>query len=151
FCPSEEKRPPLWMIYPDFIYVGQRGRKRHVLAACPCGVAGRPEAIGWGGDRCAARPARRDEGLGDPARVARGLATPLTLSENDVGSVAFSDDARKLAAATVRPDVLAVWDLANGQVRRLGRGRAPDTHVSLRFLPGGHTLAFPDRANVELL
>jgi hypothetical protein len=151
FCPFEEERPPLWMIYPAFFYVVQRGRKWHVLAACPCGVAGRPEAIGWVGDRCAACHDRREEGLGDPAAAARRLATPIALSVNDVGSVAFSDDGRELAAATVSPQVLAVWDLATGQVRQLHRGLPGARGVSLCFLPGGHTLAFPDRANVELL
>jgi WD40 repeat protein len=151
FCPSEEKRPPLWMIYPDFVYRGQRGRQWHVLAACPCGVAGRPGAIGWVGDRCAACHDRGEEGLGDPAGVARGLTTPLTLGAGDVGAVAFSDDGRKLAAATISPQVVAVWDLPTGQVRRLQRGLPGARGLSLRFLPGSHTLAFPDRTNVELL
>jgi WD40 repeat protein len=151
FCPFDEKRPPLWMIYPDFIYAGQRGRKWHTLAACPCGVAGKPEAIGWVGDRCAACHDRREEGLGDPGAAARRLVTPITLSVNDVGSVAFSDDGRELAAATLSPQVLAVWDLATGEVQRLQRGFGVSHHVSLCFLPGRHTLAFPDRGNVELV
>src|SRR5438067_1238834 len=130
------------MIYPDFVYLGQRGRKWHVLAACPCGVAGKPEAIGWVGDRCAACHDRREEGLGDPAAAARRLATPVTFSVYDVGSVAFSDDGRKLAAATISPQVLAVWGLATGQLRQLKRGLSGAHDVSLCFLPGGHTLAF---------
>jgi WD40 repeat protein len=151
FCPFPEKRPPLWMIYPDFIYLGQRRRKWHVLAACPCGVAGRPADISWVGDRCAACHDRREEGLGDPAAAARRLAAPLVLSVYDVGSVAFSDDGRKLAAATISPPALAVWDLATGQLYHLKRGLSGAHDVSLCFLPGGHTLAFSDRGNVELL
>ncbi len=151
FCPFAEERPPLWMVYPDLIYMARRGRSWHTLAACPCGVAGRPEDIGWFGDRCAACHDRREEGLAGPADAARHLAGPVRLSANPVGAVAFSPDGRKLAAATLNPEVLAVRDLASGQVRRLERDAGVTNHVSLRFLPGGHTLAYPDRANVGLL
>src|SRR5262249_6862935 len=112
-CPHAQPRPPLWMIYPDFIYLAEAGDGERVLAACPCGAAGTPEEIGWMGECCAACHDRRDEGQATPAPIR--LPTPPRRSWSSLGDpMSFSADGKRLARAT-HDGVILTHDLERGE------------------------------------
>jgi hypothetical protein len=145
FCPFKEDRPPVWMIYPDFIYLAGDGQREQILAACPCGVAGRLDAIGWMGECCAACHDRQQEG--SPGAVPEGPALwrPLeVIGWGCLGAVAFSSDSRKVASSTLGEGPVVVWDLSTGEVRRWNASE-PRSHLekqALAFLPDHRTVTF---------
>jgi WD40 repeat protein len=151
FCPFEGKRPPVWMIYPHHIYLAGEGEGKQVLAACPCGVAGTLDAIGWVGNRCAACHDRREEGEASEATAGRPLWAPLEVHYHSLGSVAFSPDSRKVAAGTMTGRHDLVWDLPTGVVRRWEPDVFSLGQQSLAFLPDNRTLAVTHAPEVTFL
>jgi hypothetical protein len=151
-CPYRQKRPPLWMIYPDHVYVADAGAGRLVLAACGCGEAGTAEELGWMGDCCSACHDRREEGQATP-RMAR-LPTPPSRSSTSLGNpTAFSADGQRLARSTC-DGVVLVHDLEGGASSQWPLTRSERNLIDqsdLAFLPNGHTLVLTAKENVVLL
>lgn len=111
-CPYADERPPVWLVYPEYIYLAGTGPTARVLAVCPCGVAGTLDALGWMGDRCAACHDRLEDGVDVPQR--QHFAT-WKVEYNYIEAVAFSPDGRYLATTTVSSG-LRVRDLVGGTV-----------------------------------
>src|SRR5207244_4443311 len=63
FCPGDEDRPDLCLVYPDHAFVRRDWLARDLWVACPCGMAGLPQRLGWMGPCCAACHDRREEGM----------------------------------------------------------------------------------------
>jgi WD40 repeat protein len=136
--PRTESRPPVWMLYPDLIYVTGTGEDQRVLAACPCGMVGDLDAIGWMGDRCAACHDRTEEGqaLPDWQRIA-----PWSLKSGSVSAVSFSPEGNLVGAAACGGASVVVHDLATGETRtREGdrHGYGLPVEQELAFLPDGN-------------
>jgi WD40 repeat protein len=132
-APFTESRPPVWLIYPDYIYLAGEGEDQKILAACPCGMTGTLDAIGWMGDRCAACHDRSEEGqeLADRTRVA-----PWTIEGTSVVAVTFSPDGALLAACTLSSGP-HVRDLATGETRGWKTEGRLESAADLAFLPDG--------------
>ncbi|MFO0845759.1 MAG: WD40 repeat domain-containing protein [Gemmataceae bacterium] len=86
-----DPRPPLWHLYPDRVFYRERAGLGEWWGACGCGIAGRPEAIGWMGQTCGPCHDRAEEG----GAVVGGAAGPL-LHQID-RPPAFSPDGAMLA------------------------------------------------------
>jgi hypothetical protein len=151
-CPYEQPRPPLWMIYPEFIYLADAGAGERVLAACPCGAAGTPEEIGWMGECCGPCHDRREEGQATPEPIR--LLTPPGRSWSSLGNpISFSADGKRLARLT-NDGVVLVHDLDGGQTWQWNRWEP--RWMCLRsgdvaFMPDGRTLVLPGGESVFLL
>jgi hypothetical protein len=128
-CPHAEDRPPVWMVYPDLIYLAGS----LVLAACPCGVAGTLDAIGWMGDRCAACHDRAEE---DQALPGWQRIAPWKVQYNSIEAVSFSPDNCLLAACTITSGP-HVRDLATGESRNW-KGGGFVLETDLAFLADGN-------------
>jgi WD40 repeat protein len=148
FCPFKDERPPVWMIYPNFIYLAGEGEDQRVLAACPCGVAGKLDAIGWTGDRCAACHDRREEGEASESVAARPTREPLEVTYHTLGSVVFSPDSSKVAACTLTGTDGLVWDLPTGTVHRWKSDRFSVSDQSVVFLGDNRTVAITEAPKV---
>jgi WD40 repeat protein len=146
-CPDRERRRPLWLVYPELIYFSGRGEKQRMIAACPCGVAGTPEEIGWMGSCCAACHDRRESGEMQAAPNSPLPRTANRLSTQPLGALAFSSDGRKVAAGELKGRRVAVWDWPSGDVRvRECNG----TIGGLAFQPQGSLLALGEGRGVTL-
>jgi WD40 repeat protein len=136
------------MIYPDFIFLsGLR-----ILAACPCGVAGEPHAIGWMGDCCAACHDRREEGqeIANPGK--EHLLEPWPSPDDGVHTITYSPDGSKLAGFTwSERGAILVKDQVGGEDQRWSLADQGPLPNDLVFLPDGHTLAFTHGDEVLLL
>src|SRR5262245_38444985 len=125
------------MIYPDLISLTGKDEDQHALAACPCGVAGTLDAIGWMGDRCAACHDRSEEGQELPGwrRIA-----PWKIGYNAVAAVAFSPDSQMVAAVPGGWQPLAIRDLETAATRTWKPKRQEWGEIDLAFLPDGNLL-----------
>jgi WD40 repeat protein len=134
-CPHAGSRPPVWLIYPDLIYLTGEDEDQRVLAACPCGVAGDLDAIGWMGDRCAACHDRSEEGQELPGwrRI-----IPWKFGYNAVAAVAFSPDSGVLAACAHCLPPVVIRDLSTGETRTWPQKGQSQTGAYLAFLPDGN-------------
>jgi hypothetical protein len=152
-CPHPQPRPPLWMIYPEFVYLADAGAGERLLVACPCGEAGTPEEVRWMGERCAACHDRREEGQPTPDPVR--LFTPPRRSLSSLGDpMSFSPDGKRLARRTDDGVVLS-HDLESGETSQWEPSES-ERHLlihkgDLAFLPDGHTLALTRHQGVTLL
>jgi hypothetical protein len=139
-CPYAEERPPVWMIYPNFVYLAGSEAPLRVLAACPCGAAGELDALGWLGDRCAACHDRHEEGQPLAELGEHHLWAPLTVgSDVYLGSyptVAFAPAGDLLAAGATGAGVV-VCDLGSGATQRWQGGNNAIWEHHLCFLPDG--------------
>jgi hypothetical protein len=148
-CPHPQSRPPLWMIYPELIYLADVGAGECVLAACPCGEVGTPEEIGWMGDCCAVCHDRCEEGLAVPAPIL--LHTPPRRSWTSLGDpISFSADGKRLARVMYDGAVL-IHDLQNGETFSAEGTRPLLGTGDLAFLPDGRTVALTGPQSVLLL
>jgi hypothetical protein len=152
-CPFEQTRPPVWMIYPDFIYLADAGSGQRVLAACPCGEAGTPEEIGWMGECCTACHDRREEGQATPEPI--HLTAPPRRSWTSLGTpMSFSADGKRLARVT-NVGVVLIHDLESRETAhwplRKDEWFLVADRGDLGFLPDGRTLALTGCKAVLLL
>lgn len=122
-CPFDEARPPLWLVYPEYVFIKRHGGQRVVQAFCACGAVGRPEELGWMGTCCDACYDRAEEGR--PIAPAWLDPRQATL-RGEAGRVLFlanSPDGRLLAIGTGREEI-TLWDTSTAQPR--GRVAVPD-------------------------
>jgi hypothetical protein len=111
-----EERPPLWLVYPENVYLRQRGDRSELFAVCACGAAGPPEALGWAGPCCGPCHDRREAGEGPP--VSAGLTDrPLLVSGHlkDVTGLAFSSTGRQLVSRGRADGVAPVYGLSGAE------------------------------------
>jgi DNA-binding beta-propeller fold protein YncE len=118
-------RPMLWRVYPDDLYLRQKGKEWHLWAVCRCGAAGPPETLGWMGPWCAACHDRAEDG----APLSRpGVCPPVVFSGHPfwVADVAFGLGGRALLTRVRYYPEVWIWDTASGQVlKREFPGRSP--------------------------
>lgn len=142
-CPLGEPRPPLWFVYPEYVFLMHAGEERLLQAICACGAHGSPEELGWMGPSCDTCFDLDLEGSTPaPAWLDPRQATFHT-DEGRLLSLAYSRDGSTLAACTGRNHV-TLWDTATGQER--GRLVAPeeDWVLGAGWLDGGSRLVTLD-------
>src|SRR5262245_15398143 len=107
-----DSRPPLWHLYPAHVFYRERKGMGEWWGVCGCGVAGRPETVGWMGTMCGPCHDRQQEGQpvesgeGDAVFIHQGFVPP-----------AFSPDGTRLAvvlAPAVDQAFLQIHDLEAG-------------------------------------
>jgi hypothetical protein len=130
-CPGEG-RPPLWLTYPEHLYLRQGEDKAgYLVAVCPCGAAGRPEDLAWMGPYCGPCHDRRE--AGEPLPEER--LTILAGHEGGVARIVFSPDGRRLLTRSEGGGAY-LWEVRTGKFEWLGAGA-----WSLAFSPDGRVAA----------
>jgi WD40 repeat protein len=113
FGPLEEMRPPLWLVYPERVFLRTRQGQRQLVALCPCGVCGPVEAIGWMGECCAGCHDRAEEGV-----QAEGKIAPTTLRRHNAPVMGVLYDAKgKTIASADCGGTVVFWNAATGKER----------------------------------
>jgi hypothetical protein len=67
FGPRNVERLPLWLLYPDRMFLRTRNGERELIALCACGAAGPPASLGWVGECCGPCHDREEEGAPAPS------------------------------------------------------------------------------------
>jgi WD40 repeat protein len=139
-------RPPLWLVHPENVYLREEATGWQLFAACRCGAAGPPAAIGWMGSCCAACHDRAEEGSPVPLD---GLARTLLIGHiTGVNGLAFTPDGRTLVSHDQCGSGLRVWDLETEQGRALDVGMMTS---ALAVAPDGDSVALGyDRGEVRI-
>src|SRR5208337_2944637 len=65
--PGVDDRPPLALVYPDYVLLKRAAGQRSLIAICGCGVFGAPEQLAWMGSCCGPCHDQREE-RGHPAK-----------------------------------------------------------------------------------
>jgi WD40 repeat protein len=136
FGPLEEMRPPLWLVYPERVFLRTRQGQRQLVALCPCGVCGPVEAIGWMGECCAGCHDRGEEG----GRAAEKVA-PSTLRGHNapVMGVVYDSKGKTIASADCGGAVV-FWNAANGRERTSDNLYIGSFEDSIAFGSNGQTV-----------
>jgi sugar lactone lactonase YvrE len=115
-CPYRE-RPPLWLLYPEDLYLRPEGEQQTLFAACRCGATGTPESLGWMGPYCAACHDRNE--AGERPVLLPGCPAHRALADGHrwLGGVMFTPDGRGLVSHERCGGKVRIWDLATGQAR----------------------------------
>ena len=135
-CPNDPTRPPLWLVYPEHVFLRHRDGVRSLWVCCGCGVSGTPESVGWMGKCCAACHDRVEEGR--PAAEANSMQRTLPGGYR-IDSLAFAPSGRFLAVASSATAV-RLWDLDKGLHEDLGL--TAGSEPLLVFSPQGESLVF---------
>ena len=122
-CPFGEPRPPLWFVYPAYVFLKRQGDERLPQAICACGAHGEPGELGWMGPCCDACYDRAVEGQPTTSAWLDPAQSTFYAEEGKLLFLAFSPDGRALAAGT-RRDEVTLWDTSTG----LERGRLSARH-----------------------
>jgi WD40 repeat protein len=112
-APGEE-RPPLWLVYPDNVYLYQRQRQWRPFAVCACGAAGEPEALGWMGACCGPCHDRREAADAPPTQF---LASDTVGAghRGNPGGLRFSADGEQLLTRGLYDGTVRIWNLTTGK------------------------------------
>jgi hypothetical protein len=133
FGPDEdEPRPVLWRVYPEDLYLQERGEERRLWAACRCGAAGTPEELRWMGPWCAACHDRAQEG----APLTRpDVCHPVVFAGHPfwADEVAFGLGGRCLLTTVKYTPAVWVWDTTTGEAHK--------REYPARFAKDAHALA----------
>lgn len=122
-CPADEERPPLWFVYPQYVFLKRQAGHRVAQAYCACGSYGTPDELGWMGPSCDACYDRSLEGMPSvPAWLDPRDAT-LHGEQGHVQFLTSSPDGELLAVGSGHEEIL-LWDTANGRER--GRITVPE-------------------------
>jgi hypothetical protein len=133
--PEHHPLPPLWHVAPDRIFERMRHGQREWLAACPCGMVGTPQAIGWMGTCCGVCHYSKAESLSEPAVH----TSRLTEADVPLRHLGFSPDGRWLVGAGESGQA-HLWDLAAGAAHTTIELAHGETEA-LAFSPDGRLLA----------
>jgi hypothetical protein len=123
-------------VYAERVFQVTRDGEMRTLVACPCGIFGTAEEIGWMGESCGPCHDRREEGVVLPARTASELRAGTT----SVLAVRFSGEASVIATFS-RDRMIRVWDVATGQLQMEVRGQERDWCLDLRVNHEGTAVA----------
>jgi WD40 repeat protein len=135
-----ERRPALWCVYPDDLYLRQQGSDWPLWAACRCGASGAPEALGWMGPWCAACHDRAEEG----APLTRpGDCPPVVFTghEHGVADVVFVLGGELLLTRERYGKTIRIWDVSTGQMITRPFQGPQDTGRGLAVSVDGRTAA----------
>jgi WD40 repeat protein len=124
FVAASTTRPPLWLVYPERLFLRTLpGGKPELLALCRCGASGTPEALGWMGETCGPCHDHQQE-FGTPlARL--GLPLELGFHEKGVRGVAWSESGQTVVAAGDE-GVVRFSDPATGTLRKERRNEVTE-------------------------
>jgi WD40 repeat protein len=114
-------RPPLWLVYPDNLYLRQNQGGWELFAACRCGAVGPPETLGWMADCCGPCHDRREAGEPPPA-LSWPPHTVLAGHTTEVMNVAYGQGGRLLVSQAMFDASARLWDLEKGECRHLEHG-----------------------------
>lgn len=144
-CPFGEPRPPLWFVYPDYVFLKRDGDERLAQAVCACGAFGPPEELGWMGTCCDACHDLREEGrVASPAWLDPRRAT-LVGEEGRLQFLAYSPDGRTLAAGTGH-DQVTLWDTTTGEAWGRLENQPDDWLLGVGWVDAGTRLVTADAA-----
>ena len=136
-CPAGDPRPPLWFVYPDYVYLIRHDGTRSAQAMCICGAHGSPEELGWMGTMCDTCHDLAEEGrVPSPAWLDPRDAT-LTGEEGRAIFLAYSPDGQTLAAGTGR-DHVVLWDAGTGHQRGRLHARPDDWLLGVAWIGNDH-------------
>jgi WD40 repeat protein len=136
FGPLDEVRPPLWLVYPERVFLRTRQGQRRLVAVCPCGVCGQVESVGWMGECCAGCHDRAEEG----GRAA-GKIAPSTLGGHNapVMGVVYDSKGKTIASADCGGNVI-FCNAATGNERTSDDLYIGSFEDSLAFGSNGETV-----------
>ncbi len=132
-CRYGAPRHPLCAIAPQRTVF--RGRDAELLAVCDCGEVGRPEALGWAGDRCGPCADRLAEGEAPAACL--GIHPQRTAAS----ALAFLEDGRVLSLG-YRDGAVHLYDPRSGHGEFLVSPDEDGGGAGAVALPGGLAVAF---------
>ncbi|MBY0231018.1 MAG: WD40 repeat domain-containing protein [Gemmataceae bacterium] len=115
-CPLDQPRPPLWLVYPEHVFLKRQGGQRISQALCACGAHGVPDELGWMGNSCDACYDRSLEGQATPPAWLDPARATLRGEEGRVLFLASSPDGALIAIGTGREEI-TLWDTATAQPR----------------------------------
>jgi WD40 repeat protein len=142
-CPFGEVRPPLWFVYPHYVFLKRQGQERLAQAICACGAHGEPDELGWMGSSCDACYDRGVEGqLTTPAWLDPAQST-FHGEEGKLLFLAFSPDGQTLAGGT-RRDMVTLWDTRTGLERGHLSARHSEWIVCVGWIDGGQRIVTGD-------
>jgi WD40 repeat protein len=136
----QDRRPPVWHVYPDRIFLLCDAGRSRWLAACACGACDEPAELAWDGHSCGACHDRRCDGELPPLQPGQEPRTSFRASQQGIATLAYSPEGRTLASSSASGVLL--WDLASGEYQGLpGLRLSP---AGLAFSPDGQLLAAGD-------
>jgi hypothetical protein len=112
-APGQE-RPPLWLVYPDNVYLSWQQGQWRLFAVCACGAAGDPQALGWMGACCGPCHDRR-EADDDPPTQFGAPDTVQAAHRSMPGGLRFSADGEQLLTRGLFDGTLRIWNLGTGK------------------------------------
>jgi WD40 repeat protein len=135
----DDRRPPIWHVYPDRIFQRCTEGSSVWVASCSCGLTDRPERLAWDGYCCGGCHDRRLDGELPGYLPHEEPRRTLIGHTGRIDALAFSADGRQLASSGDR--TLQRWDLTSG--RPVPDSTIPDGLVpALAFSPDGQLLAW---------
>jgi sugar lactone lactonase YvrE len=121
-----DDRPALWLVYPERVFLCQRGAQWEMIAVCDCGSVGTPEALGWLGPCCGPCHDRREAGDA-PLPVWDGPpCTTLPGQRSQPAALCFSPDGERLLIRGMWSSAVRAWSVTT---RRLEEWQLGDVYT----------------------